>query len=101
MNQYRVIIKCKAGFFTIVDKQASSPYACLISFHMGAVHSIEEKHGENYFTVFALKGPRVYIASKDIYDSKIIRNYFPKTDMNRIGKPVTEYDHTNKSYSHA
>lgn len=101
MNQYRVVIKNKAGFLSIVDKQASSPYACLTSFHMGVVHTIEEKHGENYFTVFTLKGPRVYIASKDIYESSIIPNYYPKTDIKRVGKPVTEYDHENKIYSHA
>ena len=56
------------------------------------VYSIEEKHGENYFTVFSLVGAKVYISSKDIYDSSLIQTYYPKTDMNNIGKPVTEYN---------
>ena len=90
MNNYRIIIKCQAGFFTIVDKKSTNPYQCLISFRIGAVHTIEEKHGDNYFTVFALKGPRVCIASIDIYESNIIQNYYPKTKMNSINKPVTE-----------
>jgi hypothetical protein len=101
MNQYRVIIKCQAGFLTIVDKTANSPLDCLKSFHLKAVQSIEEKHGENYFTVFALKGTKVYIASRDIYESRLIQNYWSKTEMNRVSKPVTEYDHENKIYSHA
>ena len=90
MNNYRIIIKCQAGFFTIVDKKSETPLSCLRSFKPNSVHSIEEKHGENYFTVFALKGPRVYIASKDIYESHTIQNYYPKTDINSIGKPTTE-----------
>jgi hypothetical protein len=101
MKNYRVIIKCQGGFFTIVDKQSQSPLDCLKSFKLHAVHSIEEQHGEHYFTVFALKGPRVHISSKDIYESRLIQSYWSKTDMKRIGKPVTEYDHENKIYSHA
>jgi hypothetical protein len=100
MNNYRIIIKCQAGFFTIVDKQSLSPLDCLKSFKLHAVHSIEEKHGENYFNVFALKGPRVIIASKDIYESRLIQTYWSKTDMQRISKPVTEYNHVTKSYTH-
>ena len=101
MKNYRVIIKCQGGFFTIVDKQSQSPLDCLRSFKLHAVHSIEEQHGEYFFTVFALKGPRVHIASTDIYESRLIQTYWSKTDMKRIGKPVTEYDHNNKVYSHA
>jgi hypothetical protein len=100
-NDYRVIIKCQAGFLTIVDVKADSPLECLKRFQPKAVQSIEEKHGENFFTVFALKGPRVYIASKDIYESNMIQYNWYKTDMKRIGKPVTEYDHENKIFSHS
>jgi len=95
-NDYRVVIKCQAGFLTIVDVKANSPLECLKRFQPKAVQSIEEKHGENYFTVFALKGPRVYIASKDIYESNMIQYNWYKTDMKRIGKPVTEWDRENK-----
>jgi len=101
MKNYRVIIKCQGGFFTIVDKQSQSPLDCLKSFKLHAVHSIEEQHGEHHFTVFTLKGPRVHIASKDIFESRLIQTYWSKTDMKRVGKPVTEYDHVNKIYSHA
>jgi hypothetical protein len=100
MKNYRVIIKCQAGFFTIVDKKSQSPLDCLKSFKLHAVHSIEEQHGENFFNVFALKGPRVIIASTDIYESRLIQTYWSKTDMKRISKPVTEYNHETKSYSH-
>ena len=66
--------------------------SCLQSFHHGASTplTIEEKHGNNFLTVFALKGPRVYIASHDIFKSSHISNYYPKTDMYSIAKPVTE-----------
>ena len=104
MKNYRIVIKCKAGFLTIVDKKAESPLAALNYFHPKAVLTIEEQtdleHG-TYFTVFALKGSSVTIASTDIYKTNYIQNYHPKTDMKRISKPVTEYDHVNKSYSHA
>jgi hypothetical protein len=101
MKNYRIVIKCQGGFFTVVDKKSHSPYDCLKSFKPKAVHTIEEKSetGEHYFTVFALKGSSVIIASKDIYDSHMIQNYWPKSDMKRIGKPVTEYDHENKIYT--
>ena len=102
-RQYRVVIKCQGGFFTVVDKSAFSPLDCLRSFKLKAVHTIEEKSetSENYFTVFALKGSSVIIASRDIYESRFIQNYWPKSDMKRISKPVTEYDHVNKIYSHS
>jgi len=101
MNSYRVIIKCQAGFLTVVEKQCPSPLICLKSFACKNVYSIEEKHGENYFTVFSLVGAKVYIASKDIYDSNLIQTYYPKTDMTNIGRPVTEYDYENKKYENA
>ena len=102
MKNYRVIIKCQAGFFTVVDKKASSPLMCLQSFKMKAVHTIEEKSetSENYFTVFALKGNKVTVASTDIFQSRLIQNYWPSTEIGRVSKPVTEYDHENKIYSH-
>ena len=90
MNQYRIVIKNKAGFFSVVEKKSDSPLSCLQSFHPGVIHTIEEKHGNNFLTVFALKGPRVYIASQDIFKSSHISNYYPKTNMRSIAKPVTE-----------
>lgn len=93
MNQYRIVIKCTAGFFTVVEKKSESPLSCLQSFHHGVVHTIEEKHGNTFLTVFALKGPRVYIASIDIFKSSYISNNYPKTDMYSIAKPVTELNH--------
>jgi len=90
MNHYRIITKCKAGFFTVTENKHNTPLDCLRSFHPGVVHTIEEKHGNNFFTVFALKGPRVFIASNDIFISSYISNYFPKTNMHSIVKPVTE-----------
>jgi hypothetical protein len=100
-NDYRVVIKCQAGFLTVVDVKANNSLECLQRFQPKFVQTIEEKHGENYFTVFALKGPRVHIASKEIYESRMIQYHWSKTDMNRIGKPVTEYDHVNKIFSHS
>jgi hypothetical protein len=103
MKQYRVVIKCQGGFFTVVDKRSQSLLDCLKSFKLNAVHTIEEKSdsSEHYFTVFALKGSKVHIASSDIYESRLIQSYWPKTEINRIGKPVTEYDHENKIFSHS
>lgn len=102
-RNYRVVIKCQGGFFTVVDKEANSPLDCLRSFKPKFVHTIEEKSltSEHYFTVFALKGSSVHIASKDIYESNMIQYNWHKTDMKRVGKPVTEYDHENKIYSHS
>ena len=91
MNQYRIIVKCQAGFLTVVDIHANSPLDCLRRFKSNAVHTIEEKHGENYLTVFTLKGTKVLIASKDIYESGDIQKHWSKTNMLQIRKPITEY----------
>jgi hypothetical protein len=91
MKQYRIIIKCKAGFLTVVDRVAESPLQCLKTFFPSAIQTIEEKYAENYLTVFALKGSKVLIASKDIYESGEIQKHWSKTNMFQIQKPVTEY----------
>jgi len=93
MKNFRIIIKCQAGFLTIVDKQAQSIMDIMKSFITPKVIlTIEEKSeiGEYYFTAFATKGAKVYIAAKEIYESRYIQNYWPTTDMNRIGKPANE-----------
>jgi len=102
-KDYRVVIKCQAGFLTVVDCQANSPLECLQRFQPKYVLTIEERYEQSntWFTVFTLKGPRVHVASTDIYKSNMIKYNWPKTEMNRIGKPVTEYDHENKIFSHS
>jgi hypothetical protein len=93
MKNFRIVIKCKAGFLTIVDKRAESVMDIMKSFITPKVIlTIEEKSeiSEHYFTAFATKGTKVYIAAKEIYDSHFIQNYWPTTDMNRIGKPANE-----------
>ena len=100
-KDYRVVIKCQAGFLTIVDVKANNSLECLQRFKPKFVQTIEEKHGEKYFTVFALKGSRVLIASTEIYESRMIQYHWSKTEMNRIVKPVTEYDYVNKIDFHS
>jgi hypothetical protein len=94
MKNYRIIIKCKAGFFTVVDHKSTSPLNCLKAFKLRSVHSIEEQYESEplYTTVFSLKGSSVYIASKDIIESGIIQYNWSKTNMNNVKKPVTEWD---------
>jgi hypothetical protein len=94
MKNFRIIIKCQSGFLTIVDKKTESVMDIMKSFITPkTILTIEQKSeaSDNYFTVFATKGSKVHIASKEIYDSNYIQSYWPTTDMNRIGKPVTEW----------
>jgi hypothetical protein len=102
-KSYRVIIKCQGGFLTIVDCKDNSPLECLQRFQAKYVLTIEEQYEQTdtWFTVFTLKSGKVHIASSDIYKSFPIKYHWPKTEMNRIGKPVTEYDHKNKIFSHS
>jgi len=94
MKNYRIVIKCQAGFFKIVEHKSSSPLNCLKAFNLKAVHAIEEQYDESeyYFTVFSLKGSSVHIASKDIVESGIIQYNWTKTNINNVNKPVTEWD---------
>jgi hypothetical protein len=96
MKNFRIVIKCQAGFLTIVDKKAETVMDIMKSFITPkTILTVEQKsdQSEHYFTVFATKGTKVYIAAKEIYDSRFIQNYWPTTDMNRIGKPANEIVH--------
>jgi hypothetical protein len=94
MKNYRIIVKCQGGFLTIAERKSNSPLDCLKSFGCKNVYTIEEQSGEYYFTVFALKGSSVLIASSDIIESRLIQTYYPKTNIHGIHKPVTELNYT-------
>jgi hypothetical protein len=65
-GKFRVIIKAKAGFMTVVDCMETDVYNVFRAYKKGAIQTIQFQPDEEGFdfwmTVFAMKGKKVVIA---------------------------------------
>ena len=67
--EVRAIVKCKAGFMTVVDKlDFQTIRGFMTNFLPGVVKTVEVKQGEVWTTVFALKGKSIVTLEANIAD---------------------------------
>ena len=85
---FRAVVKCKAGFFTVVDLEGRHETGAQVlnSFKKGALQTVEFKaEGSKYWvTVFALKGKKVVLIDNEILaDLEVgtINCYFLNTNL--------------------
>lgn len=86
-RSYRVIVKNSAGYLSVYEDSAESPLQILKRFKPKHLFTIEEQHprlSTLYTTMFAVKGDRVYCASRDIIHSGEIEKRWPKTRIEDV-----------------
>lgn len=68
-GDFRVIVKCAAGFMTVVECREKDIYSVFRAYKKGALKTIEFKADDPYaswLTVFAMKGNKVVLADKEL-----------------------------------
>jgi len=73
--EVRAIVKCKAGFMTVVDKRDSQTVrGFMTNFLPGVVKTVEVKQGDVWTTVFALKGKSIVTLEANIADALTVND---------------------------
>lgn len=86
-GEYRVIVKVRAGFLSVVENSRDTNAISLIeSYKPGAIQAIEfrAEGSKTWMTVFGLKGKKVAIIDDEILSELRvghINSYFQKTDL--------------------
>jgi len=90
--EVRAIVKCKAGFMTVVDKRDfQTVRGFMTNFLPGVVKTVEVKQGEVWTTVFALKGKSIVTLEANIADALTV------PDMRSLSYESLEFE-TVKEY---
>lgn len=91
--EVRAIVKCKAGFMTVVDKRDfQTVRGFMTNFLPGVVKTVEVKQGEVWTTVFALKGKNIVTLEANIADALTVN------DMRSLSYESLEFE-TVKEYN--
>jgi len=91
--EVRAIVKCKAGFMTVVDKREwETVRGFMTMFLPGVVKTVEVKQGNVWSTVFALKGKNIVTLEANIADALTVR------DMRSLSYESLEFE-TVKEYN--
>ena len=91
--EVRAIVKCKAGFMTVVDKRDfQTVRGFMSSFLPGVVKTVEVKQGDFFTTVFALKGKNIVTLEANIADALTVN------DMRSLSYESLEFE-TVKEYN--
>jgi len=92
-GQFRFVVKCRAGFMTVVDAREfqndqynANPAECLNTFKEGALQTVEFKpdNTDVFMTVFARQGKKIKLIDKTILENlKVgtINSFFSKTEL--------------------
>lgn len=71
----RAIVKCKAGFMTVVDKPHWRSIKDFITgFLPGVVKTVEVKVGQTFLTAFALKGKSIVTFEANLADAMTVND---------------------------
>jgi len=90
-GEYRVIVKCQAGFMTISENAGVSVIDTFRGFKKGALQTIQfkAKNTNSWLTVFARKGKKVILMDKELFiDMKV-------GDINQDWSDTNLYSQTN------
>ena len=91
--EVRAIVKCKAGFMTVVDKRDfQTVRGFMTNFLPGVVKTVEVKQGDHFTTVFALKGKNIVTLEANIADALTV------SDMRSLSYESLEFE-TVKEYN--